>query len=276
MAQDPKKKKPQPVDNKGVSKFTFNVEGSQELSVPSITTLLQRKRRTVQLATRSTHTAEQGASAHAPAAKASPKAASAKPQGAPVAVVKPEPILPPTPAKRRNGARLSLANWSASDPMPSVARGMIDKGITSLLFLSSKGGAPSGATYGSVAGYQLGARREALCAGIQLSSAIAPDLWERVFKSMFVELNTQPSTESVHFLRQVLGAEDNEWVLISKYAQGPEQGLMIVYSKNSLASELTAQLTGAPAAPAPSNPSGLAELPKKKRTGKTGLFKRAA
>lgn len=271
MAQDPKKNKSQPAVNTGVSKYTFNTDGTQTSSVPSVTKLLLRSKylgaeKSESLIKKPEKKPEPSPEPQAPPPPVAPPEAQAlAPQ---------EPALPPTPGRRKNANKISgLAQWNANAPIPPIARAMIEKGIASLLFLSSNGGAPATATYTATAGYQLGPRRQKLCVGIQLSSSITPDLWERVFKSQFVELNTQPSTESVHFLRQILGAEDNEWVLLVKSSNGPEQGILIIYSKTSVAADLNVQLGGAPPPiPGPGSANG----PTKKRTGKTGLFKRAA
>jgi hypothetical protein len=179
--------------------------------------------------------------------------------------------------------------WDASSSAPpAIAMALIAREVEGLLFLVQSGPETDSlaANYVAAAHYHLTKQRLALCTGIRLSSNIAPDLWGQIFRSHFIELAPNPSIESIHFVREALGVQEKEYVTLVHLGKGAStQGILVVYSTHSLTTELAALL----AADRPSDqPPPLAldltgppalnhsDPPKKKRTGKTGLFKRAA
>lgn len=279
MGQDSKKKNPQVDDNTGTSRFTFTTDKSKETSIPSVTKLLQRK------------TFDGGTNSGAlPSEQKQPKKTPTERPPIPAPLPTPEldttPLPPPVRSKRRGSRALpSLTDWTASGsadpsmPIPTLATALISRGVDSLLYLVQKGSKshPLTANYVAAAHYQLGKKRLALCTGIHLNAAIAPDLWDQIFKSNFIELTPNPSTESIHFMREALGVEEKEHVILHRFAKGADaHGVLVIYSRNSFAGELTTLLSGGSPNLLPPPLPELDQPPKRKRTGKTGLFKRAA
>ncbi len=232
-----------PTEDGGTAHFTIDGKTEGDISIPSITRLLDRKKLGLQKPT------QKEKQSHKPASTPRPDALSTR-STAPI-----ELHTQIQPKVRRGASTPSpLTIWDRStlthshDPMAQALLALLEKGATSALFLSlAPSQTQSQPTLKSSATLNPGNKKD-LWTGLNWNSSITPEVWTGIQQVGYVELSP-PGTQTVqtsarNVLRSAFGVGSDEWIYLVRV--GPIQscrGIVAIVSKKTILLDLKSQLS---------------------------------